>query len=681
MDANPLLDFTCLPCFEDILPQHSVPAIEALLNTARHTISRVANETGTPSWENFVEPITDDVEKLSRAWGIIGHLNAVVNTPALRDAYNAMVPKVAEFWTELGQNLALLARYQALVTTGEYAAYSAARKKVIENTLRDFRLSGATLPAREKTRFAEIQCKLAELSARFEQNVLDATDAFTLIITDVDELSGVPSDVIAMLAEMAREAGVDGYLLTLQLPCYLPIMQYANHRPLRKKLYEAYVTRASELGPAEHDTTSIIREKLQLSEEEAHLLGFANYAELSLFTKMAENPAEVIQFIRDLARRARPFAVSDYQQLAMFAHDQLGIDTLEAWDISYASEKLRMARFDFSDQEVKEYFPEKNVLAGLFNLVHTLFGITVKEGAAPVWHPDVRYFEIWQDSVLLGAFYLDLYAREGKRSGAWMDDLRSRRVKGDHVQTPLACLTCNFSRPVGGKPALLTHDEVITLFHEFGHGLHHMLTRVDELFVAGISGVEWDAVELPSQFMENFCWEWDVLQAMTAHVEHGKPLPRELFDKMMAARHFQSGLMMVRQLEYALFDMCLYSDFDTQQGDWLALLDEIRREIAVIIPPTYNRFPNSFSHIFAGGYAAGYYSYKWAEVLSADAYAAFEEAGGANRPLGVRFWNAILAVGGVRPALESFCAFRGRAPTLDALLRHSGMASDSAMVC
>jgi oligopeptidase A len=431
--------------------------------------------------------------------------------------------------------------------------------------------------------------------------------------------------------------------------------------------------RASEFGPAELDNTPVIREKLKLAREEAHLLGFASFGELSLATKMAETPDQVVDFLRDLARRAKPFALRDRAELEAFARDQLGLDTLEAWDLAYAAEKLRVARYAFSDQEVKQYFPEQRVLAGLFGVVNTLYGVTVQEAQAPNWHKDVRFFDIVKDGAVIGGFYFDLYAREGKRSGAWMDDARGRRVRHGTLQTPVAYLTCNFSRPVGDKPALFTHDEVTTLFHEFGHGLHHMLTQVDELGVAGINGVEWDAVELPSQFMENFCWEWDVLQGMTAHVETGAPLPRELFDKMLAAKNFQSGMQTVRQLEFALFDMLLYTAFDAEHGSWLELLAKVREEVAVNVPPAYNRFPNSFGHIFAGGYAAGYYSYKWAEVLSADAYAAFEEAGGANPETGRRFWNEILAVGGSRPALESFRAFRGRDPQIDALLRHSGM--------
>ncbi|KMN81678.1 oligopeptidase A [Chromobacterium sp. LK11] len=673
MSQNPLLDFSGLTRFAEIKPEHISPAIDELLSAARAAVKRLTAEQGAPSWESFVDPLTDATEHLGRAWGVVGHLNAVVNTPELREAYNANIPRISEFWTEMGQNLDLFARFKALAASPEHADYSAARKKIVSNDLRDFRLSGAELPQAEKERFAAIQTRLAELSAKFEQNVLDATDAFSLYIEDKAELAGVPEDSLELFAAAAAGDDKSGYKITLQFPFYFPVLQYADNRALREKLYQANVQRASEFGPAERDNSPIIREKLQLAREEAQLLDFANFAELSLFTKMAESPEQVIAFLRDLAARAKPFAIKDRQELEAFAAAELGLAKLEAWDLAYAAEKLRVARYAFSEQEVKQYFPESKVLPGLFGVVSTLFGVEVRPSSAPVWHPDVRFFDIHKDGQLVGSFYFDLYARDGKRSGAWMDDARGRRSKSGQVQTPIAYLTCNFTRPVGDKPALFTHDEVITLFHEFGHGLHHMLTRVDELGVAGINGVEWDAVELPSQFLENFAWEWDVVQDMTRHVDSGAALPRELFDKMLAAKNFQSGMATVRQLEFALFDLQLYSVFDADKGDWLALLEEVRREVAVNFPPAYNRFPNSFSHIFAGGYSAGYYSYKWAEVLSADAYAAFEEAGGANPDTGKRFWDEILAVGGSRPALESFRAFRGRDPQIDALLRHSGM--------
>lgn len=676
MSVNPLLDFSALPRFSEITADQVSPAVDQLLQEARDTITRLTETSGTPGWESFVEPLSDVTERLSRCWSVVGHLNAVMNTPQIREAYNANIAKLSVFWSELGQNLALYARFKALLDVPEYAGYSPARKKIVENNLRDFKLSGAELPDDQKLRFSQIQTALAELSAKFEQNVLDATDAFSLLLDSTEQLSGVPEDVCAMLAAAAQHDGKTGFKLTLQFPCYLPVMQYADNRELRHTLYGAYVKRASEFGVPEQDNGPVIRQKLQLNHEEAVLLGFANYAELSLSTKMAQDPAQVIGFLRDLAQRARPFALRDRAELEAFARDELGMPQLEAWDLAYVAEKLRVARYAFSDQEVKQYFPEHKVQAGLFKVVKTLFGVDVRQAEAPVWHADVRYYEILRAGEVIGSFYFDLYAREGKRSGAWMDDARGRRLKQGKVQTPVAYLTCNFSGPLEGKPALFTHDEVTTLFHEFGHGLHHMLTQVDELSVSGINGVEWDAVELPSQFMENFCWEWDVLQGMSAHADSGEPLPRALFDKMTAAKNFQSGMQTVRQLEFSLFDMLLYSDFDPEQGDWMTLLAEVRREVAVNVPPAYNRFPNSFGHIFAGGYSAGYYSYKWAEVLSADAYGAFEEAGGANPETGERFWREILAVGGSRPALESFRAFRGRDPQIDALLRHSGMSEE-----
>jgi len=677
MSENPLLDFTGLPRFDQIRAEHVTPAIDQLLSDARAVVEQLARDVSAPSWTNFVDPLSDATERLSRAWGVVGHLNAVLNTPEIRDVFNANIPKLSMFWSELGQNLALYGRFKALKDQPESAAYSAARKKIIDNNLRDFKLSGAELPDDQKPRFIEIQARQAELSAQFEQHVLDATDAFSLFIDSADELAGVPADVCSMLAATARQDGREGFKLTLQYPCYLPVMQYAENRELRQSLYDVYVKRASEFGPAELDNGPVIREKLRLNHEEALMLGFPHFAALSLSTKMAESADQVIGFLRDLASRARPFALRDRAELEVFARETLGLDSLEAWDLGFTAEKLRVARYAFSDQEVKQYFTEPKVLAGLFDVVNTLFGVEVRAANAPVWHADVRYFEILHQGQPVGSFYFDLYAREGKRSGAWMDDARGRKVRDGVVQTPVAYLTCNFSAPVDGKPALLTHDDVTTLFHEFGHGLHHMLTRVDELGVSGIAGVEWDAVELPSQFMENFCWEWDVLTSMSAHVDSGLPLPRALFDKMVAAKNFHSGMQMARQLEFSLFDMLLHSDFDVEHGDWLQLLDEVRREVAVNFPPAYNRFPNSFSHIFAGGYAAGYYSYKWAEVLSSDAYGAFEEAGGANPVTGAHFWNEVLAVGGSRPALDSFRAFRGRDPQIDALLRHSGMIESS----
>ncbi|MCG9095668.1 M3 family metallopeptidase [Laribacter hongkongensis] len=672
MTDNPLIDYPNLPPFALIRPEHVAPAVESTIADARVVVERLLADPATPDWEHFVEPLNAATERIGRVWGPVSHLNSVVNTPELREAYNSNLPKISAFFTELGQNLALFEKYKALVASPAYAQLSAPQQKVLQNELRDFRLSGAELPDSDKPRFTEIQLQLADLDARFEQNLLDATDAFAYYSSEA-EIDGVPADVKAMYRAAAEADGKDGYKITLQFPFYYPLMQYGTYRPLRETLYRAYVTRASEFGEEKLNNAPLIRDILKLRAEEAAMLGFANYAELSLAPKMADTPAEVTTFLRDLAVRAKPFAEKDRAELEAFAKAELGMSELAAWDLAFVSEKLRVARYAFSEQDVKPYFPEPRVLAGLFGVVKTLYGIDVVETSAETWHPDVRFFEIRQDGSKLGEFYLDLYARAQKRGGAWMDDARGRRSRAGDTVTPVAYLTCNFSAPVGGKPALFSHDEVTTLFHEFGHGLHHLLTRIDVPGVSGISGVEWDAVELPSQFMENFCWEWDVLQGMTAHVDSGEPLPRALFDKMLAARNFQSGMMTVRQIEFSLFDMLLHSEFSPEADDWEALLAEVRREVAVNLPPAYNRFVNSFSHIFAGGYAAGYYSYKWAEVLSADAYAAFEEQGGANPDTGRRFWNEILAVGGSRPAMESFKAFRGREPELEPLLRHNGM--------
>jgi oligopeptidase A len=600
----------------------------------------------------------------------------VLDSPELREVYNVNLPKLTQYWTELGQNQALFEKYKALAGSAEYVTLSTARRRIVDNALRDFRLGGAELPPDRKTRFAQIQEELARLGSRFSENLLDATKAFSLLV-DESRIAGIPADVLAAAREAAEKDGKAGWKFTLHAPSYMPVMQYANDRSLRQTMYRESVTRASEFGRPEWDNTPLIARIVELRRELSRLLGYRNYAEVSLVPKMAESPTQVLGFLEDLARRARPFAENDMAELRDFARRELGLDPLEAWDVAYASEKLRVSRYAFSEQQVKQYFPETVAVQGLFRVAETLYGVRIYPSEAPKWHPDVRFYEI-RDAAgqRVGQFYMDLYARDTKRSGAWMDDAITRRRKGAAVQTPVAYLTCNFSGPVGGRTATFTHDEVLTLFHEFGHGLHHLLTRVDDLGVAGINGVEWDAVELPSQFMENFCWEWDVLRHMTRHVETGEPLPRALFDKMLAAKNFQSGLAMLRQLEFAVFDMRLHSDFDPATGrSALQLLEEVRERIAVLRPPAYNRFPNSFSHIFAGGYAAGYYSYKWAEVLSADAYSFFEENGVLNPIAGQRFRDEVLAVGGSRPAAESFRAFRGREPQVDALLRHNGMIS------
>jgi oligopeptidase A len=671
--TNPLLDFSGLPRFDAIQPEHIAPAIDALLAEAEAAVKTA--ETVTPvTWASFADPLDDATERLWRAWGQVGHLQAVVNTPALREAYNANLPKVTRFGSALGQNLALYQQYRALAAAPEAAQYEPARRKVLENALRDFRLGGAELDDAGKARYSAIREELSALSATFSQNVLDATDAWSLHVEDRAELAGLPDDVIAGARVAAEKDGLTGWKLTLQMPCYIPVQTYAEHRPLREALYRANAVRASEFGDATLDNSGNIDRGLALRAELAALLGFANYAEYSIATKMADDAPQVLGFLRDLAARAKPYAQRDRAELEAFARNELGMPELEAWDLAFAAEKLKQARYSYSEQEVKQYFTEPKVLDGLFSVIRSLYELEVQPDSAPVWHPDVRFFRVVDaQGALVGQFYLDLYAREGKRGGAWMDDCRNRRETAAGVQTPLVYLVCNFGKGAAGQPATFSHSDVTTLFHEMGHGLHQLLTRIGELGVAGINGVEWDAVELPSQFMENFCWEWDRVQAMTAHVSTGEPLPRALFDRMLAARNFQSGMFTVRQLEFALFDMQLHSAFDPTQDSVQALLERVRDEVAVNRPPAWNRFPNQFSHIFAGGYAAGYYSYKWAEVLSADAYAAFEEAPDKVTETGQRFRDEVLSRGGSRSAAENFAAFRGRAPTVDALLRHNGM--------
>ena len=690
---NPLLDFSGLPRFADFTPALVTPAITALLAQARAAIDAAA-DPGTPAtWDAFIEPLEDVTEQLTRAWGVVGHLSGVADTPELRAAHNENLPAVTQFWTEVGQNRALFEKYRALQADAGFAALSPARRRVVELALQGFKLGGVELESPQRERFMEISERQAALGQKFSENVLDATDAWEHIVTDGAVLAGLPQDVRDAAREAAVKAGKEGWKLTLQQPCYMPVMQYARDATLRQTMYRAYTTRASALAaaPAEPervaalDNSAVIDEVLALRAEEAALLGYDNFAQVSLVPKMAGSPAQVADFLGDLARRARPFAERDMAQLREFAAAELGMTELNAWDLAYASELLKEKRYSFSDQEVKQYFQLPRVLAGLFGQIERLFGVRIADDTAQAWHPDVAFHRIERDGALIGQFYIDLYSRTGKRPGAWMDDARGRRRLAGGVQTPVAYLTCNFQAPVGGKPATLTHDDVTTLYHEFGHGLHHMLTRIDDIGVSGISGVEWDAVELPSQFMENFCWEWDTVSAMSAHADTGEQLPRTLFDRMMAARNFQSGMQTLRQIEFSLFDMRVHSqvrpgaDKSVQQ-----ILDEVRAEVAVTTAPPFNRFQNGFSHIFAGGYAAGYYSYKWAEVLSADAYAAFEEArSAADAPAreadtGRRFLDEILSVGGSRPALESFRAFRGREPRIDALLRHSGMVNETA---
>ena len=675
MQNNVLLRLAHEPDFSRIRTEDIKPALESTMAEAREQIAAVKRQPET-NWDNTVERLTDITERVGRIWGVAAHLNSVADTPELRTAYNEMMPEVTAFFSEIGQDIELYNRFKTIRNSPEFPTLTPAQQTKLEHDLRGFVLSGAELPPEAQARFAALQTEAAQLSAKFSQNVLDATDAFALYFNDEGSLKGLPEDALAMFQAAARAENKTGYKVGLQMPHYIAVMQYADNRSLREQLYRAYCTRASEFGKTDWDNTPIINRTLEIALEQAQMLGYRNYAELSLVTKMAETPAQVLDFLHDLAARAKPFAQKDLAELQAYAAEHLGLPEIQPWDLAYASEKLRQTKYAFSETEVKKYFPVNKVLEGLFRQIHTLYGISFREKTVPVWHPDVRYFELHKNGETIGSVYLDLYAREGKRGGAWMNDYKGRRRLPDGtLQLPTAYLVCNFTPPVNGKPAYLSHDEIVTLFHETGHGLHHLLTRVDELGVSGINGVEWDAVELPSQFMENFAWEYQTLADMSAHEENGRPLPRELFDKMLAAKNFQVGLFLARQMEFGLFDMRIYSE--TEEGrlkNWPQVLDEVRAEVAVIKQPDYNRFANSFGHIFAGGYSAGYYSYAWAEVLSADAYAAFEESSDIPAT-GAKFWKEILAMGGSRSAMENFKAFRGREPKIDALLRHSGFAA------
>lgn len=674
LENNPLLHLSGLPKFNVVKAEHVSPAVDYLLNEARATIEMLVKDNNPVTWDGFAEKLEDMQEKLSRAWSQVGHMNAVVNSPELREAYNNNLTKLTDFYADLGQDERLYAKFRALRASDEFDTLAPAQKKIIENELRDFRLGGAELPVAQKARFKAIQEELSKLSSKFEENVLDTTNDYALYVEDANTLKGIPEDVLQAAKEAAVADKKNGWKFTLHFPSYLPVLQYAQNRELRETLYRSYATRASEFGKPEWDNTPIIANILKLRLEAAQLLGFANYAELSVATKMAESAQHVEDFLQDLAAKAKPYALKDKAELEDYAQ-KLGITDMQAWDVAYVSEKLREEKYAFSDLEVKQYFPESKVLAGLFKVVETIFGLQVEQSAAPVWHETASFYDIKNHAgQRIGQFYLDLYARNNKRGGAWMDEAITRRKTAGEITTPVAFLTCNFSAPVGNKPALFTHDEVLTMFHEFGHGLHHMLTEVDYYSVSGIKGVEWDAVELPSQFMENFCWEWEVLCQMTSHVETGEQLPRALFDKMVAAKNFQAGMQTVRQIEFSLFDIRLHSTFDPHgTATALDLIESVRDEVAVVRPPKWNRFPHNFTHVFSGGYAAGYYSYKWAEVLSADAYSMFEEDGVLSSEAGQRYWQEILAQGGSRSALESFAAFRGREPSIDALLRHNGM--------
>lgn len=674
MSNNPLLSINDLIDFPAIKPEHVVPAMKSLIADAQETLSIVTQDSTPSTWDDVITPLEKKTLALSRAWGAVSHLMSVCDEPELRKAYNEALPIVTQFWIGLSQS-SLSQKYKAIKESDGFKNLSAVRQRIINEELIDFKLAGAFLPDDKKAELKTVKETLAQESQKFSENLLDATNAYGLLVDDEKELAGIPADDIAAFKETAQAANQEGYRITLQIPHYLAVLQYAQNRKLRETLYHAYVIRASELDfDGKFNNNDVMRHIVELRAQEARLLGYKNYGEVSLATKMAKTPQEVVAFLRDLAQKSLPQAKADMAEVKAFAKDNLGIADPQSWDLPYASEKLREARYAYSDQEVKQYFTLPAVFNGLFGLVQTLFNIRIVKDNAPVWHPDVQFFRIENaQGEKIAQFYVDLYARPNKRGGAWMDNDRTRNRLYGSLQTPVAYLVCNFAKPVGDKPALLTHDDVLTLFHEFGHGLHHMLSRIEEPSASGINGVEWDAVECPSQFMENFAWDWTVLESLTSHVQTGEKLPRSLYDKMLAAKNFQSAMAMVHQLEFGLFDMLLHTEFDSQKDNILDLLAQVRKEVAVTQQPDYNRFPNSFSHIFAGGYAAGYYSYKWAEVLSSDAFSLFEETGVLNPETGKKWLNEVLAVGSSRPAMDSFIAFRGRAPKIDALLRHSGI--------
>jgi len=675
--SNPLLNFSGLPRFAEITAQDVEPAIRQLLADNRERVAALLTDVQEPDWYNFIEPLEELEDHLSRAWSPVSHLNAVMNTEELRAAYNACLPLLSDYATEMGQNEALFHAYRQVARQGE--ELDLAQRKLLENGLRDFRLSGVDLPAEKKKRFGEIASRLSEITARYEENLLDATNAWSKVITDKGELAGLPQSALDLAAQTASQRGEDGWMLTLEFPSYLPVVTYADNRDLRREMYEAFATRASDQGPnaGEFDNTEIMEEILALRHELAGLLGFANYAERSLATKMARSTDEVLTFLRDLAARAKKQAEAELAELHRYAAEHHGVTELQAWDIPYYSEKLREHRYAISQEELKPWFPETRVIPGMFEVIGRVFGVKIQESREKVetWHPDVRFYDIRDDSgEVLGQFYFDLYARPKKRGGAWMADAISRMKTRNREQLPVAFMTCNFTPPVGDKPALLTHEEVQVLFHEFGHGLHHMLTQVDYPSISGISGVSWDAVELPSQFMENWCWERQALDLISGHYETGEPLPEVLYERMLAARNFQSAMQLLRQLEFSLFDFLIHLEYDPQQGGRIyETLEAVRKEVAVVRPPAWNRFAHGFSHIFGGGYAAGYYSYKWAEVLSADAFSLFEENGVFDLSTGLAFRRHILEKGGSEDAMDLFVAFRGREPSIDALLRHSGI--------
>jgi len=672
---NPLLNRDTLPSFSKIKHDHITSAVDTIITENKQAINQIELNSADPSWENFVVPLEIIDEKLSRVWSQIGHLNSVVNSEELRKEYNKNLGKISLYYSELAQNLKIFTGFKNLTLKKNYSKLSVIQKKIVNDELVGFKLGGIDLSTKKQNTFKEIKSTLSKLSAKFEENLLDSVNAFNLHITSKNILSGLPTNILKSAQLKANENKKKGWLFTLDFPTYIPLMQYADNRQLRQDMYYAYATKASELSNKKLDNTSHINEILKLKLQLANILGFEDYASMSLTTKMAKSSDQIIQFLNNLARKAKPFATKDMHDLEEIGA-RYNINKIEAWDIAYLSEKIKIEKFNFSDLDIKNYFPKPKVLNGLFNLVRRLYGITITRAKTDVWHKDVEFYEIHnQRHKLIGQFYLDLYARKNKRGGAWMDEAISKFNFNGFESIPAAYLTCNFSSPSRGRPAYFTHDEVITLFHEFGHGLHHLLTDITHYSVAGIKSVEWDAVELPSQFMENFCWEWSVIKDMTEHIDTKKTMPKILFNKMIEAKNFQSGLQTLRQVEFALFDITLHSSYKPASGKFLAHLEKIRASIAIVKPPNWNRFPHSFSHIFAGGYAAGYYSYKWAEVLSADAYSLFEETGIFSKKIGNKFKNEILGRGGSRPAIKSFEAFRGRKPKIDALLKHSGLTS------
>ena len=678
--SNPLTEFQGLPPFTQIRPEHVEPAIEQLLSESRQQIDQLAAHIRDATWDNFIEPLENIQDRINKVWSPVSHLNAVMNNAALRTAYNNCLAKITEFHTDLSQDKRIYNAYHAIKTGREFAQLDIAQQKTINDALRDFHLSGIDLPAEKQQRFKAIKQQLSKLTSTFSDNVLDATNAWKKTVTDEAQLAGLPESAKAMAKQTAEHNQESGWMLTLDFPSYYAVMSYADDRELRKEMHDAYITRASDQGPdaGRWDNSKIMAEILALRHELALLLDFSNYAEYSLATKMADSTDKVIHFLHDLAARSKPYAEKDLDAVQQYARQHHSVETLQPWDIAYYSEKLRQHKYAITQEELKPYFPEPVVLGGLFEIVKRLYGLNIKRvDNVDTWHKDVKFFEISDDhNQVRGKFFIDLYARANKRGGAWMAECIGRKKQDHDIQTPVAYLTCNFSPPIGDKPALFTHNEVLTLFHEFGHGLHHMLTQVDYISVSGISGVAWDAVELPSQFMENFCWEKESIDLIARHYQSGESLPNDLFEKMTAAKNFQSGMQMVRQLEFALFDFRLHMEYDPAIGDRIQdTLNEVRQEVAVVTPASYNRFQHSFNHIFAGGYAAGYYSYKWAEVLSADAFAKFEETGIFNRQTGEKFLHAILEQGGSREPMELFVEFRGREPTIDALLRHSGIAA------